>query len=60
MNTMSAEHVYNLDANQAETMYLNLVTELIIEGEDESEVDAIANRIMDNAKLYPEYFTCLK
>ena len=56
MNTMSAEHVFGLDNNQAETMFLNLVSTLIIQGEEESEVETIANRMMDNVKLYPEFF----
>ena len=60
MNTMSVEYIFDLDVNQAETMFLNLVTDLIIEGEEESEAETIANRIMDNAKLYPEYFPFLE
>ena len=56
MNTMSAEHIFSLDNNQAETMFLNLVSTLIMQGEEESEVETIANRMMDNVKLYPEFF----
>lgn len=56
MNTMSAEYIFGLDKYQAETMFLNLVSTLIIQGEEESEVESIANCLMDNVKLYPEYF----
>jgi hypothetical protein len=55
-NTMSAEYVWDLDNYQAETMFLDVCSQLAMQGEDESEIDTIANRIMDNVKLYPEYF----
>ena len=56
MNTMSAEYIFGLDVNQAETMFLDLVSTLIMQGEEESEVETIAHRLMDNVKLYPEFF----
>ena len=56
-NTMSAEFIYGLDAYEAEQHYQDICTILLMDGEDEAEIDAIANRIMDNAKLYPEFFS---
>jgi|TARA_Y100000289_G_scaffold9317_1_gene8425 hypothetical protein len=53
---MSAEYVFGLDKYQAETMFLDVCAQLSMQGEDESEIDSIANTIMDNVKLYPEYF----
>ena len=55
-NKMSAEYLFGLDEYQAEAMFNAVCQQLAIEGEDESEIDTIANRMMDNVKLYPEFF----
>ena len=60
MNTMSAEYMFNLDTYQAETMFLDVCSQLAMQGEDEHEIEQVANRIMDNVKLYPEYFSYKK
>jgi len=57
---MSAEYMFGLNEVQAETMYLDVCSQLAMQGEDESEIDSIANMIMDNVKLYPEYFSYKK
>lgn len=56
-NTMSAEFMFNLDSYESECLYQDICAILLKNGEDESEIDSIANMIMDNAKLYPEYFS---
>ena len=56
MNTLSAEYVLGLDKYQAETVFLSIVGALAMEGEEEWDLENQANRIMDNCKLYPEYF----
>lgn len=56
-NTMSAEYVFGLNSYEAETMFLDVCSQLAMKGEDEEEIDTIANRIMDNVKLYPEFFS---
>ena len=55
MNTISAEYVYGLNGFGAESAYQLIVEQLIGEGERE-DIDTTANFIMDNSKLYPEYF----
>tara|TARA_X000000368_G_C23011564_1_gene703717 strand:- start:407 stop:592 length:186 start_codon:yes stop_codon:yes gene_type:complete len=52
---MSAEYVYGLDKFAAQYAYQLIVEQLIGEGE-RHDIDAIANQIMDNSKLYPEFF----
>ena len=56
MNTLSAEYVLGLDKYQAETVFNDVVSQLAMEGEEEWDIEAQAHRIMDNCKLYPEYF----
>lgn len=56
-NTMSAEFIYGMDAYEAECCFQDISKILLLDGEDESEIEEIANMIMDNAKLYPEYFS---
>jgi hypothetical protein len=60
MNTLSAEHVLGLDEYQAETVFYDVVSQLAMQGEEEWDIEAQANRIMDNCKLYPEYFVQLR
>ena len=60
INTMSAEHLFGLDQYQAETVFLDVVSQLAMKGEKEWDIEAQANRIMDNAKLYPEFFVQLR
>ena len=57
-NTMSAEYIFGLNSYEAETMFLDVCSQLAMKGEAaEDEIDTIANRIMDNVKLYPEFFS---
>ena len=60
INTMSAEYVLGLDINQAETVYLNIISQLVWEHEEQWDLEAQAHRIMDNCKLYPEFFPELR
>lgn len=60
VNTMSAEYVLGLDEYQAETVYLDVISQLAMQGEKEWDIEAQANRIMDNCKLYPEFFVQLR
>ena len=46
-NKMSAEYLFGLDSYQAEAMFAAVCSQLALEGEDESEIDTITNRIMD-------------
>ena len=60
MNTLSAEYVLGLDRFQAETVFYDVVSQLAMQGEEEWDIEAQAHRIMDNCKLYPEYFVQLR
>lgn len=55
-NVSSAEYVFNLTPNEAETVYLSVVNQLLMEGEQEWDIEAQAHKIMDNVKHYPEFF----
>ena len=60
MNELSAECVLGLDKYQAETVFLDIVSQLAMKGVEERDIEARAHRIMDNCKLYPEYFVQLR
>ena len=49
-NVSSAEYVFNLTPNEAETVYLSVVNQLLMEGEQEWDIEAQAHKIMDNVK----------
>lgn len=59
-NVSSAEYVFNLTPNEAETVYLSVVNQLLMEGEQEWDIEAQAHKIMDNVKHYPEFFPELR
>ena len=60
INTMSAEHVLGLNQYQAETVFYDVISQLAMQGEQEWDIEAQANRIMDNCKLYSEFFVELR
>ena len=59
-NVSSAEYVFNLTPNEAETVYLSVVNQLLMEDEQEWDIEAQAHRIMDNVKHYPKFFQGLR
>ena len=59
-NVSSAEHIFSLTAEQAETVFLDIVSQLAMQGEEEWDLEDQAHRIMNNAKHYPEFFPQLR